>query len=174
MNKKKRISQNSFWLRFVFLRIKLLGWSKSSFKRCYGKTQMNLLANPILCTFYNNTLWNSGSADINQPDIILLDPSYKYDNTPPHPDLGHIGCFQVSPTVQFSSVQSLSRVQLFVTPWIAARQASLSITNSRNSLRHVHRVSDAIQPSHPLSSPSLPAPNNTLISCTVAYDMVDF
>jgi len=32
-----------------------------------------------------------------------------------------------------SSVQSLSRVQLFVTPWIAARQASLSITNSRSS-----------------------------------------
>ena len=30
---------------------------------------------------------------------------------------------------QFSSVQSLSRVRLFVTPWIAARQASLSITN---------------------------------------------
>ena len=29
---------------------------------------------------------------------------------------------------QFSSVQSLSRVWLFVTPWIAARQASLSIT----------------------------------------------
>ena len=37
--------------------------------------------------------------------------------------------------VQFSSVQSLSRVWLFVTPWIAARQASLSITNSRSSLR---------------------------------------
>ena len=34
-----------------------------------------------------------------------------------------------------SSVQSLSRVQLFATPWIAARQASLSITNSRSSLR---------------------------------------
>ena len=34
-----------------------------------------------------------------------------------------------------SSVQSLSRVRLFVTPWIAARQASLSITNSRSSLR---------------------------------------
>ena len=31
----------------------------------------------------------------------------------------------------FSSVQSLSRVWLFVTPWIAARQGSLSITNSR-------------------------------------------
>ena len=36
---------------------------------------------------------------------------------------------------QFSSVQSLSHVRLFVTPWIAARQASLSITNSWGSLR---------------------------------------
>ena len=39
------------------------------------------------------------------------------------------------PYKEFSSVQSLSHVQLFVTPWIAARQASLSITNSRSSLR---------------------------------------
>ena len=37
------------------------------------------------------------------------------------------------PITQFSSVQSLSRVRLFATPWIAARQASLSITNSRSS-----------------------------------------
>ena len=36
---------------------------------------------------------------------------------------------------QFRSVQSLSRVQLFATPWTAARQASLSITNSRSLLR---------------------------------------
>jgi len=35
----------------------------------------------------------------------------------------------------FSSVQSLSRVQLFATPWIAARQASLSITNSWSLLK---------------------------------------
>ena len=69
-------------------------------------------------------------------------------------------------TVQFSSVQSLSCVWLFATPWIAARQASLSIANSQNLLKlpeftqtHAHRVSDAIQPSHPLSSPSPPAPN---------------
>ena len=62
----------------------------------------------------------------------------------------------------FSSVQLLSRVWLFATPWIAARQASLSITNSWSSLRLtsiVHRVSDAIQPSHPLAAPSPPAPN---------------
>ena len=35
--------------------------------------------------------------------------------------------------LQSSSVQSLSRVRLFPTPWIAARQASLSITNSHSS-----------------------------------------
>ena len=38
-------------------------------------------------------------------------------------------------SVEFSSVQLLSRVRLFATPWIAARQASLSITNSRSSLK---------------------------------------
>ena len=39
------------------------------------------------------------------------------------------------PLDSISSVQLLSRVRLFATPWIAARQASLSITNSRSSLR---------------------------------------
>ena len=38
-------------------------------------------------------------------------------------------------SVQFSSVQSLSRIRLFATPWIAAHQASLSITNSWSSLK---------------------------------------
>ena len=37
--------------------------------------------------------------------------------------------------LQFSSVQSLSHVRLFATPWISAHQASLSITNSQSSLR---------------------------------------
>ena len=36
---------------------------------------------------------------------------------------------------QFSSVQSLSHVQFFVTPWTAARQAPLSITNSQSLLK---------------------------------------
>ena len=56
----------------------------------------------------------------------------------------------------FSSVQSLSHIQLCVTPWTAAHQASLSITNSRSLPKNVHWVDDAIQPSHPLSSPSPP------------------
>ena len=54
----------------------------------------------------------------------------------------------------FSSVQSLSRVRLFVTPWIAARQASLSITSSQSSL--ILRSVESVMPSshlilcHPL------------------------
>src|SRR5574337_303349 len=52
-----------------------------------------------------------------------------------------------------SSVQSLSSVQLFATPWTAARQASLPITNSwKLAQTHVHRVGDSIQLFHPLSS----------------------
>ena len=38
-------------------------------------------------------------------------------------------------SVLFNSVHSLSHVRLFVTPWIAARQASLSITNSQSLLK---------------------------------------
>ena len=53
--------------------------------------------------------------------------------------------------IQYSSVQSLSRVRLFATPWIAAHQASLSITNSRSSLR--------------LTSIESVMPSNCLILC---------
>ena len=53
--------------------------------------------------------------------------------------------------VQFCSVQLLSHVQLFATPWIAARQASLSITNSQSSLK--------------LTSVELVMPSSHLILC---------
>ena len=52
---------------------------------------------------------------------------------------------------QFSSVQLLSHVQLFATPWITAHQASLSITNSQS-------------PSKPMSIESV-MPCNHLILC---------
>ena len=39
------------------------------------------------------------------------------------------------PLLEFSSVQSISHVQLFVTPWTAARQASLSNTNPQRLLK---------------------------------------
>ena len=64
--------------------------------------------------------------------------------------------------VQFNSVQLFSRVWLFGTPWITARQASLSITNSRSSLKLMSIQS--VMPSsylilcHPLLLlPSIPA-----------------
>ena len=41
-------------------------------------------------------------------------------------------------SVQFSSVQSLSCVRLFVTPWTAVREASLSITNSQSSPKLIY------------------------------------
>ena len=59
--------------------------------------------------------------------------------------------FMVSLSVQFSSVQSLSPVWHFVTPWIVASQASLSITISRSSLK--------------LTSIELVMPSSHLILC---------
>ena len=47
----------------------------------------------------------------------------------------------------FSSVQSLSCVRLFVTPWIAARQASLSITNSQSLLK-LMSIESVMPPNH--------------------------
>ena len=56
--------------------------------------------------------------------------------------------------VQFSSVQSLSCVRLFATPWVTARQASLSITNPQSllKLRPIESVmpSSHLIPCHPL------------------------
>ena len=46
-----------------------------------------------------------------------------------------VGCLQYLAQCQSSSIQSLSCVQLFVTPWTAVFQASLSITNSRSLLK---------------------------------------
>ena len=54
-------------------------------------------------------------------------------------------------SVQYSSVQSLSHVRLFKTPWIAAHQASLSITNFQSLLK--------------LMSVELVMPSNHLILC---------
>ena len=59
----------------------------------------------------------------------------------------------------FSSVQQLSHIQLFVTP---LNRSTLGLPVHHQlpefTQTHIHRVSDAIQPSHPLLSPSPPAP----------------
>ena len=74
----------------------------------------------------------------------------------PKGNLYNIHIWWVFSSVQFSSVQSISRVWLFVTPLIAACQASLSITSSQSLLKlmSIESVGDAIQSSHPLSSTS--------------------
>ena len=74
-----------------------------------------------------------------------------------HSALCFLSSLETQITCMFRSVQSLSHVWFFVTPWTAARQASLFITEFTQT--HIHQVSDAIQPSHPRSSPSPPAPN---------------
>ena len=52
-------------------------------------------------------------------------------------------------SVQFSSVQSLSCVRLFATPWVTARQASLSTTISRSSFRPMS-IESVMPSSHPI------------------------
>ena len=71
-------------------------------------------------------------------------------------------------------VQSLSRVRLFVTPWAAARQASLSITNSRSSPK-LMSVKLVMPPNHlilcrplrllPPIPPSIKVFSNELVLC---------
>ena len=80
----------------------------------------------------------------------------------PHPSLLWTGRVLFGPKsqVQFSSVQSLSCVRLFATPWITARQASLSITNSRSSPK-LTSIESVMPFSHlilgrPLLLPSIP------------------
>ena len=79
------------------------------------------------------------------PTICLPDPFHKWNKIPPFflCSLIHscILLFKkylsvyISIALSISSVQSLSRVRLFTTPWTAAHQASLSITNSQNLLK---------------------------------------
>ena len=70
----------------------------------------------------------------------------------------HLGFDEKHP-VQFSSVQSLSHVWLFVTPWTAAHQASLSITNSQSLLKLMSI--ESVMPSNHLIfyHPLLPPPS---------------
>ena len=51
--------------------------------------------------------------------------------------------------LKVQSVQSFSRVRLFATPWTVARQASLSITNSRSSLK-LTSIESVMPPNHPI------------------------
>ena len=66
-------------------------------------------------------------------------------------------------SVQFSSVQSLSRVQPTLCDLTNRSTPGLPVHHHlpESTQTHVHQVGDAIQPSHPPSSPSPPAPNSS-------------
>ena len=93
----------------------------------------------------------------------------KTKNRSSNPTPGHISRQNYNskrymhPYGQFSSIQSLSHVQLFATPWTAACQASLSITNSQSLLRLMsiesvmpsnHLILCHLLSSHPQSFPA--------------------
>ena len=95
-----------------------------------------------------------------QPTPVLLpEESHGWRSLEGYSPLSHkasdtteLSSTQPDPEHQFGSVQSLSRVQLF--PGLPVHHSLPQFTQT-----HGHRVGDAIQPSHPLSSPSPPAPN---------------
>ena len=94
---------------------------------------------------YSNSFWaNSNSSSIS----LFL--KYMFPSLLPI-ILVYVQVNANSYSVQFSSVRSLSYVWLFVTPWTAAQQASLSITNSWS-------------PPKPMSIKSM-MPSNHLILC---------
>ena len=78
---------------------------------------------------------------------------------------------------QFSSVQSLSHVWLFATPWIAAHQASLSITNSRSSLK-LKSIESEMPSSHVILCRPLfllpPIPPSIRVFSSLSYFVVCF
>ena len=114
-----------WWLAFVTtpffpLTLAVISWSKNSvFPRCKFSEE-NWKPAPLGCTF----------------QLFIVRPRISNQRHKKH-NLTHrhmsVRVLVAGPFL--SSVQSLSRVRLFATPWIAARQASLSITFSRSSLR---------------------------------------
>ena len=68
--------------------------------------------------------------------------------------------------ILISSVQSLSHVRLFATPWTAARQASLSITNSQSLLK-LMSIESVMPSNHPILCCSLHLPPSIFLSIRV-------
>ena len=97
--------KNSFPLKFLKIVYLIFNW--------------NIVALQCCVSFYSIRKWISHKYLYLYIDIDIYPLTFGFPS--------HSG--------QFSSVQSLSHVQLFATPWTAARQASLSITNSQSLLK---------------------------------------
>ena len=90
----------------------------------YCRVQRTWFIITVLMTLYNNSIIFAISGSCGSRFLASFLSSFYW-----MPDIMN---FTFSESRYFS-LQSLSRVQLFVTPWITVRQASLSITNSRSS-----------------------------------------
>ena len=96
----------------------------------FSKNLISLPTSVIHCYGHNLVLEPCHQVQASHSQITLTFPtSFLYDS------FNSKGI-----SVQFSSVQSLSHVRLFSTPWTAARQASLSITNSWSLLKLIKSV----------------------------------
>ena len=101
----------------------------------YVSTSNNLVAHLNHCRS-SLTRWTIFNGSATLPDHFLYTNQNEFSKT----KLDNVSVLYKTPqwlpnALQFSSVQLLSPVRLFATPWIAASQAFLSITNSRSSLR---------------------------------------
>ena len=151
---------------------------------CSHETERRLLLGKKVMTNLHNIL---KSRDITLPTITLSSQGYGFSSSPVWmweldceegwaPKNWCIWTVVLEKTLEspldcrVSSVQLFSCVRLFATPWIAAYQASLSITNSRSSLRL--KSIESVMPSNisssvvPFSScpQSLPASGSFLVS----------
>ena len=113
---------------------------------------------PLSMEFFRQEYWTGSPfpspGDLTNTGIEPRCPALQADSLLSEP-LG-------KPLASFSSVQ-FSSVQLCLTVWdsMNLRTPGLPVHHQLTEFTqtHVHQVSDAIQPSHPLSSPSPPAPN---------------
>ena len=122
--------------------------------RLYVTTWTAAFQAPPLMGFSRQEYWSGlpfpSPEDIPDPGI---DPGLRHCRQMVY-HLSH----QRSPSFEFSSVQSLSCVQLFATPWTAAHQASLSINNSR-SLPRLMSIESVMPSNHLILSSSSPTFN---------------
>ena len=88
--------------------------------------------------------WQTGN-----PGMLLVQFQSESENLRSHGAAGiHFSLKANRHKTLFSSVQSLSHVRLFVTPWTAARQASLSITNSWSLLKLIFSTESVMPSNH--------------------------
>ena len=115
---------------------------------------------PVLMKVWGNR--HMAGRSVKESKLHRRKCGYIYENSPKHILFDPPNLFlskNPMDILQFSSVELLSRVRLFATPWTAAPQASLPITNCRSSPKSM--CIESVMPSSHLilSSPSPPASN---------------